>query len=232
MTAIIDIIGREILDSRGNPTVEVDVVLEDGSVGRAAVPSGASTGSTETYSMDPSPSKNRPTPPCGRRSPPESMLIMPKPRAALRPGRPDTDPPGWLVARPPHEPTGRFFAELCGAEALFLLSSSLVLAAVLSPVERAFGGLDRRTLQLLRKVNRPNGVRPKPQRSQLSKGSKLFREWHGETHEVLVLDKGFAWRGETYPSLSSIARAITGAHWNGWSFFGLKRRTKEAPADA
>ncbi len=44
MTAIVDIIGREILDSRGNPTVEVDVVLEDGSLGRAAVPSGASTG--------------------------------------------------------------------------------------------------------------------------------------------------------------------------------------------
>src|SRR5690349_16951752 len=43
MTAIVDIIGREILDSRGNPTVEVDVVLEDGSLGRAAVPSGAST---------------------------------------------------------------------------------------------------------------------------------------------------------------------------------------------
>ncbi len=39
MTAIVDIIGREILDSRGNPTVEVDVVLEDGSLGRAAVPS-------------------------------------------------------------------------------------------------------------------------------------------------------------------------------------------------
>jgi enolase len=47
MTAITDIIGREILDSRGNPTVEVDVVLEDGSVGRAAVPSGASTGAHE-----------------------------------------------------------------------------------------------------------------------------------------------------------------------------------------
>jgi len=47
MTAIIDIIGREILDSRGNPTVEVDVVLEDGSIGRAAVPSGASTGAHE-----------------------------------------------------------------------------------------------------------------------------------------------------------------------------------------
>lgn len=51
MTAIIDIIGRQILDSRGNPTVEVDVVLEDGSMGRAAVPSGASTGKHEAVEL-------------------------------------------------------------------------------------------------------------------------------------------------------------------------------------
>jgi len=51
MTAIVDIIGREILDSRGNPTVEVDVVLEDGSKGRAAVPSGASTGAHEAVEL-------------------------------------------------------------------------------------------------------------------------------------------------------------------------------------
>ena len=51
MTAIIDIIGREILDSRGNPTVEVDVVLEDGVMGRAAVPSGASTGAHEAVEL-------------------------------------------------------------------------------------------------------------------------------------------------------------------------------------
>jgi len=51
MTAIVDIIGREILDSRGNPTVEVDVVLEDGFVGRAAVPSGASTGAHEAVEL-------------------------------------------------------------------------------------------------------------------------------------------------------------------------------------
>ena len=51
MTAIIDIIGREILDSRGNPTVEVDVVLEDGSMGRAGVPSGASTGVHEAVEL-------------------------------------------------------------------------------------------------------------------------------------------------------------------------------------
>ena len=51
MTAIVDIIGREILDSRGNPTVEVDVHLEDGSFGRAAVPSGASTGAHEAVEL-------------------------------------------------------------------------------------------------------------------------------------------------------------------------------------
>jgi len=51
MTAIIDIIGREILDSRGNPTVEVDVILEDGSRGRAGVPSGASTGTHEAVEL-------------------------------------------------------------------------------------------------------------------------------------------------------------------------------------
>ena len=51
MTAIVDIVGREILDSRGNPTVEVDVVLEDGSRGRAAVPSGASTGAHEAIEL-------------------------------------------------------------------------------------------------------------------------------------------------------------------------------------
>ena len=51
MTAIIDLHGREILDSRGNPTVEVDVLLEDGSFGRAAVPSGASTGAHEAVEL-------------------------------------------------------------------------------------------------------------------------------------------------------------------------------------
>ncbi|MFA7596382.1 MAG: phosphopyruvate hydratase [Novosphingobium sp.] len=51
MTAIIDIHGREVLDSRGNPTVEVDVLLEDGSFGRAAVPSGASTGAHEAVEL-------------------------------------------------------------------------------------------------------------------------------------------------------------------------------------
>ena len=53
MSAIVDIVGREILDSRGNPTVECDVLLESGTMGRAAVPSGASTGSREAVKLCP-----------------------------------------------------------------------------------------------------------------------------------------------------------------------------------
>src|SRR5512143_2886909 len=51
MTAIVDVHARQILDSRGNPTVEVDVSLSDGSFGRAAVPSGASTGAHEAWEL-------------------------------------------------------------------------------------------------------------------------------------------------------------------------------------
>ena len=51
MSVIIDVYGREVLDSRGNPTVEVEVVLEDGAFGRAAVPSGASTGAFEAVEL-------------------------------------------------------------------------------------------------------------------------------------------------------------------------------------
>ncbi|MFN7309367.1 MAG: phosphopyruvate hydratase, partial [bacterium] len=51
MSSIVDLIGREVLDSRGNPTVECDVLLESGTMGRAAVPSGASTGSREAIEL-------------------------------------------------------------------------------------------------------------------------------------------------------------------------------------
>jgi enolase len=51
MSVIMDVYAREVLDSRGNPTVEVEVVLEDGSMGRAIVPSGASTGAHEAVEL-------------------------------------------------------------------------------------------------------------------------------------------------------------------------------------
>jgi hypothetical protein len=53
-------------------------------------------------------------------------------------------------------------------------------------------------------------------------GTVLGREWNGEMHRVAVLAEGFAWNGNTYPSLSKIAFAITGTRWNGPKFFGLR----------
>ncbi|MFZ2100042.1 MAG: DUF2924 domain-containing protein [Oricola sp.] len=58
------------------------------------------------------------------------------------------------------------------------------------------------------------------QRESLRPGTRLVREWHGRTHIVEVIAAGFVWNGETYGSLSEIARLITGARWSGPRFFG------------
>ena len=59
-------------------------------------------------------------------------------------------------------------------------------------------------------------------RAKLRPGTILAREWNGRLHRVTVLSDGFAWNGKTYPSLSTIALAITGTRWNGPRFFGLR----------
>jgi hypothetical protein len=56
---------------------------------------------------------------------------------------------------------------------------------------------------------------------RIKPGSILVREWDGGLHRVMALEQGFAWDGKTYHSLSQVARAITGGHWNGPRFFGL-----------
>jgi hypothetical protein len=61
----------------------------------------------------------------------------------------------------------------------------------------------------------------KPACAALKPGGRLIREWNGVTHVVDVTKTGFVWKGETWRSLSSIAREITGAHWSGPRFFGL-----------
>lgn len=55
-------------------------------------------------------------------------------------------------------------------------------------------------------------------------GTKLIREYQGVNYEALVAENGFVYRGQTYKSLSAIARRITGTHWNGPLFFGLRTR--------
>ena len=63
-------------------------------------------------------------------------------------------------------------------------------------------------------------VAPDPGLS-LKPGARLVREWHGRTHTVTVAEDGFEHGGTTYPSLTKIAKKITGAHWSGPRFFGL-----------
>ena len=59
--------------------------------------------------------------------------------------------------------------------------------------------------------------------SVLAPGTRLLREWQGQTHHVTVIDGGFEYGGKTYSSLSAIARYITGTAWSGPLFFGLKK---------
>ena len=57
-------------------------------------------------------------------------------------------------------------------------------------------------------------------------GTRLIRDWHGERYEVHVTERGYLWRGQTYGSLSGVAKAITGVSWNGPKFFGLRENRK------
>ena len=96
--------------------------------------------------------------------------------------------------------------------------------------EIQYGGLGkstRRKLKTLAKMFRITGrVAPDPGLS-LKPGARLVREWHGRTHTVTVTEDGFEYAALTYPSLTKVARKITGTHWSGPRFFGLKRA--EAP---
>jgi hypothetical protein len=89
--------------------------------------------------------------------------------------------------------------------------------------ERAFGGHDAATRKLLKAYGRQEPDKVVLFR-RLKPGTTVIREYQGVRHIVMIAEGGFAWEGKTYPSLSAIARAITGARWNGPRFFGLRGR--------
>ena len=91
--------------------------------------------------------------------------------------------------------------------------------------EQRFGGLDAAT----RKALAVHAGGKEPSR-RLKPGSRLVREREGRLHEAIVLDEGYAWEGRRYPSLSAIARAITGVSWSGPRFFGLREREGQSGA--
>jgi hypothetical protein len=86
----------------------------------------------------------------------------------------------------------------------------------------AFGDIDRETVRALDRLARGEGEMPLPERPGTKPGTLLVREWEGKLHRVMVLEKGYAWNGQSFASLSKVARAITGTNWNGPRFFGLR----------
>ena len=83
-----------------------------------------------------------------------------------------------------------------------------------------------RELRQLATVLERDGALTSEPLATIKLGTALVRSWHGVTHQVLLTDRGYVYRGQTYRSLSHIAREITGAHWSGPRFFGIRRRTQ------
>jgi len=110
------------------------------------------------------------------------------------------------------------------------LSRDLLLRAVAYELQvEAFGGLSAQALRRISMAEDKAGdtlEAPERPQARLSSGARLVREWHGRTHSVEVLQNGFLFEGQTYRSLSEIARRITGSHWSGPRFFGLTRKRK------
>jgi hypothetical protein len=97
--------------------------------------------------------------------------------------------------------------------------------------EKALGGMGtsvRRRLADLAQTMATRGDLVKARAVTLRPGARLVRQWHGETHEIVVLEDGYRWRGEHWRSLSAIARTITGTQWSGPRFFGLNKAVERA----
>ena len=97
--------------------------------------------------------------------------------------------------------------------------------------ELAYGGLKPETVRRLERLGEElDGGDRKKSRIRADfhpiAGTRLIREWQGVEHVVTVTVDGFEWQGRPYKSLSAIAKAITGTHWNGYRFFALRERKR------
>jgi hypothetical protein len=93
--------------------------------------------------------------------------------------------------------------------------------------ELTYGGSSKATQRKLTSLAREMTVKGTVKVAvdvHLRPGARLMREWRGKMHTVVVLEDGFGFNGKSYPSLTRIAHIITGAHWSGPRFFGLKRK--------
>jgi hypothetical protein len=132
------------------------------------------------------------------------------------------------------EPLRREWHRLHHSEPPRISRDLLVRAIGYRLQELEHGGLGkttRRKLKTLAKLFRTTGrIGPGPVLS-LKPGARLVREWHGRTHTVTVTEDGFEYVGTSYPSLTKIARKITGTGWSGPRFFGLPPASAPRPSN-
>lgn len=105
------------------------------------------------------------------------------------------------------------------------LSKDLLIRGIAYRIqEKALGGLSKTTLRKLQTLaERFRAGDAVDQPISLKPGARLIREWRGVTHTVQVVEDGYTYREQHYASLSRVAKAITGTHWSGPRFFGLKK---------
>jgi hypothetical protein len=124
---------------------------------------------------------------------------------------------------------GERFKELFGRPAPRRMSRPLLLR-VYRIQEDAVGGPNRTLKRRLAKLSKEldaNGTVATSAPTRIKTGTRLLREWQGETHSVTATGAGFRYQDRPYRSLSAIAREITGTRWSGPAFFGLKDRKTE-----
>ncbi len=118
--------------------------------------------------------------------------------------------------------------DLYGTPAPKFFRRDLLIRAIAYQLQvKVYGGLSTATKRRLREVAaaaRDGTFDTATAGPRVRAGARLVRVWQNETYTVLILDNGFEWKGDRYGSLSTIAKAITGTNWNGWTFFGVKRR--------
>jgi hypothetical protein len=125
-----------------------------------------------------------------------------------------------LGTLPPKELKGAWAAEFGRPPPKSLWPELLLRMLAWRIQETAFGGHDKALLRLLAACRQKRAGDQRAQR--LKAGTILVREFGGTRHTVTIVPEGFLWQDKTYPSLTAIARIITGTSWNGPRFFGLR----------
>lgn len=126
------------------------------------------------------------------------------------------------------------YKELLGREPSVSNRKNIIARLAYRIQEIAYGGLSDASRQELESIYEKHGDPKKGKRQRLKRerqgipvpGTRLIRDWNGQRYTVTVLQEGFEYDGTVYRSLSSVTKAITGAHSSGPNFFGLRRQKK------